>query len=296
MAEGNNCEELSLRHKKERKELQAQIQNLKKSVCKGDKKRKKEITEEIVQLESDLDQRQEQELLDWIKLVNLDDRQKNEIPCTSEELAGECSHACDPIPRVSKAQKRRNKKQDAENERNQRIIQQEAENVFGKRNIETQAIRRILKERSLQLHEIPSDGHCLYNAVSHQLEEIGEMPLGFKDLRIKTSEHLKANMNDFVPFLSSADSDGIFSTEEYEKYCLNVAESTAWGGAVELQVLSRVLKCPIEVIQATGSPYVIGDEYRDKGKTVILTYHRHMYGLGAHYNSVKKFTVKDEES
>lgn len=64
-----------------------------------------------------------------------------------------------PIQRVSKAQKRRDKKANAERERNQRIIEQEALNVFGKRNVELQTIKKILYERGLIIYEIPSDGH-----------------------------------------------------------------------------------------------------------------------------------------
>ncbi|XP_046733725.1 deubiquitinase OTUD6B [Diprion similis] len=280
-----NEEALSLKHKKERKELQAQIQNLKKSICKGDKKRKKEITEEIAQLEIDLDKKQEQEIID---------SRIKEVPVANEDVLPDDNQPEPAQQRISKAQKRRDKKSNAEKERNQRIIKQEAENVHGKRNVETQAIIKILQERHLRIHEIPSDGHCLYNAVSHQLREIGEIPLGFKTLRLKTSEYLKANMNDFVPFLHNAESEETLSPEQYTKYCDDVAGTTAWGGAVELQVLSQVLKCPIEVIQATGSPYVIGEEYKDEGKKVTLTYHRHMYGLGAHYNSVTKFAINEE--
>lgn len=123
-------------------------------------------------------------------------------------------------------------------------------------------------------------------------------------------------MSDFLPFIASSKSEDLLSPEEYEKYCDNVAETSAWGGAVEvflfssaeaesakemylfiiflfifqLQVLSKILECPIEVIQATGVPYIVGDEYEEI-KKIILTYHRHMYELGAHYNSVKKFVA-----
>lgn len=63
---------------------------------------------------------------------------------------------------------------------------------------------------------------------------------------------------------------------------------------LQLQALSRILKCQIEVIQATGSPQIFGDEYKN-GKKITITYHRHMYELGAHYNSVTKY-VQNEES
>lgn len=62
---------------------------------------------------------------------------------------------------------------------------------------------------------------------------------------------------------------------------------------IQLQVLSRILERQIEVIQATGTPYIIGDEFSKK-KRIILTYHRYMYELGAHYNSVTKFVKEDE--
>ncbi|KYM76284.1 OTU domain-containing protein 6B [Atta colombica] len=287
-------EELTQKHKKERKELQAQIQTLKKSICKGDKKKKKEITEEIGRLEERLEKHQTEELNTWrLAHVTLNDKETEKPEEASKEISKDnCSEQL--AHRVSKAQKRREKKAIAEKERNQRIIEQEALNAFGKRNIEIEAIKKILSERELMIYEIPSDGHCLYNAVAHQLKINGETPLSLHDLRIKTADYLRENMNDFLPFLSNPDSDELLTPEEYEKYCNNVAETSAWGGAVELQVISRILKCPIEVIQATGAPYIIGDEYSN-GKKVILTYHRHMYELGAHYNSVTKY-VQDEES
>ena len=290
-------EELTLKHKKERKELQAQIQTLKKSICKGDKKKKKEITEEIGHLEEALEKKQNEELTTW-KVVHLNinnvENENIEFSRSSNESIKSNVQNEQSTQRISKAQKRRDKKANAEKERNQRIIEEEALNVFGKRNVEIQTIKKILFERGLMIYEIPSDGHCLYNAVAHQLKVIGETPLNFQELRIKTGIYLRENMNEFLPFISNPDSDDLLSPEQYEKYCDDVADTNAWGGAIELQVLSHVLKCPIEVIQASGAPYIIGESYSTE-KKMILTYHRHMYELGAHYNSVTKY-VKEEES
>ncbi|XP_015109094.1 deubiquitinase OTUD6B isoform X2 [Diachasma alloeum] len=293
MAEEMTEDSLSLQHKKERKELQAQIQTLKKSISKGDKKKKREVTEEIMRMESDLDRRQEEEMMNFrLSQVTVTGLPSETVILPEEDDNEEKGEDVEPVQRISKAQKRREKKAQAERERNERIIEQEALNVFGKRNIETQAIKKMLGERNLTLYEIPSDGHCLYNAVAHQLKLIDDIPLGLQDLRTKTAVHLRENMNDFLPFLSNPDSEELFSPEQYEKYCDNVATTSAWGGAIE--VLSKVLKCPIEVIQATGVPYIVGSEFETSRK-VTVTYHRHMYELGAHYNSVTKF-VKDEES
>lgn len=300
MADETSEEQLSLRHKKERKELLAKIQSLKKSICKGDKKRKKEITEEIVKMESDLDKRHDEEMTNFkltkLSVTGLPDNEivikpndNNSDDDNDNDKPGESSGQ-----RISKAQKRRDKKAQAEKIRNQNIIEQEKLNIFGKRNIEIQTIKKILGERDLMLYEIPSDGHCLYNAIAHQLKSIGDSPLGLQDLRNKTAGYLRENIDDFLPFMTNSDSDDIFSTEQYEKYCDNVELTSAWGGAIELQVLSRVLKCPIEVIQATGAPYIVGSEFETLRK-VIVTYHRHIYELGAHYNSVTKF-VKECDS
>lgn len=58
--------------------------------------------------------------------------------------------------------------------------------------------------------------------------------------------------------------------------------------------MSHVLKRPLEVIQAKGPVVLAGAEYKDNGlPPITLTYHRHMYGLGEHYNSVTQF--KDEK-
>ena len=55
-------EELTLRHKKELKDLTIKITALKKTVTKGDKKRKKEVQNDIAKLEAELHKRQEEEV------------------------------------------------------------------------------------------------------------------------------------------------------------------------------------------------------------------------------------------
>lgn len=137
----------------------AQIQTLKKSICKGDKKKKKEIAEEIGRLEESLEKQQAEELNTWrLAHVTLNDQQ-TESAQVSKEVDKDNSCLEQSTHRISKAQKRREKKAIAEKERNQRIIEQETLNIFGKRNIEIEAIKEILSKQNLMLYEIPSDGH-----------------------------------------------------------------------------------------------------------------------------------------
>lgn len=72
--------------------------------------------------------------------------------------------------------------------------------------------------------------------MAHQLKINGETPLSLDDLRTKTADYLRENINDFLPFLSNPDSEDLLTPEEYEKYCNDVAETSAWGGAVEVNI------------------------------------------------------------
>lgn len=63
MSDPENQEETLIRRQKiEKKELQAKIQQLKHSVSKGDKKKKKEIAEQITKLEAELHEKHELEM------------------------------------------------------------------------------------------------------------------------------------------------------------------------------------------------------------------------------------------
>lgn len=76
----------------------------------------------------------------------------------------------------------------------------------------------------------------MYNAVTHQLKVIGKAPLNFQELRAKTASYLRENMNEFLPFISNPDSDELLSPEQYKKYCDDVADTSAWGGAIEVNI------------------------------------------------------------
>ena len=64
--------------RKEKKDLQAQIQSLKKAATKGDKKKKKEVAESIVTLEQQLNDKHKLELEDFDKL-NLAETAENGV-------------------------------------------------------------------------------------------------------------------------------------------------------------------------------------------------------------------------
>ena len=241
---------------------------MKKTASKGDKKKKKEVTEEIAKLEADLNVKHENEL----KGLKTQPDQKEDIV---ETVTNEIEQIEIKEKKVSKAQKRRDKKVEKEQQRLEDIALQEEENKNGLRHLETEKIKSLLSAKGLKIHDIPSDGDCLFAGIAHQLEN----NLKVQELRKLVAETLLSQKADFQPFLSLTD-------DQYEEYCEQMASTPKWGGQVEITALSQALKKPIEVIQAEGPPVQVGIEDFQGLKPIVLTYHRHYYGLGEHYNSV----------
>lgn len=289
--EDGGSEEAALlhQHRKEKRDLQAKIQSMKNSVPKNDKKRRKQLTEDIAKMEAELEERHKQELADFSQKPTAE-TQVNSVTngVTNLELGKEVP---DQHPRVSKAQKRREKKAALEKERDERIAEAEIENLSGARHLESQKLSHVLSQRQLQIKQIPSDGHCMYRAIEHQLKERDNITL--TSLRRQTADYMQSHTDDFLPFLTNSATGEMYTQDEFEKYCTEVANTPAWGGQLELRALSQILQTPIEVIQADASPILIGEEYSNKPITVV--YMRHAYGLGEHYNSVEPLTVTPAE-
>ena len=90
--------------------FQAKIQGLKKTASKGDKKKKKEVTEEIAKLEADLNVKHENELKE---LKSQPDQKEDNV----ETVTNEIEQIEIKEKKVSKAQKRRDKKVEKEQQR-----------------------------------------------------------------------------------------------------------------------------------------------------------------------------------
>jgi OTU domain-containing protein 6 len=84
--------------------------------------------------------------------------------------------------------------------------------------------------------------------------------------------------------MPSSKGDDIMSQEEFDDYCNQVENTKAWGSQIEIQALSNALKLKIEVLQAQGTSILQGADFPN-APHLIVTYHRHFYGLGEHYNS-----------
>jgi|UniRef100_A0A2S2QVN3 OTU domain-containing protein 6 len=268
-------DEILQRHRNEKKDMQCKIQSMKKSVAKGDRKKKKEVAEQTAEIEEKL------------KLKHLDELKNNftvEEPSLIKNLQEVKIN--DATPKISRAEKRRSKKITQMKERQALIEEHDIKNIGGIRHVETQTLVKKLKNLGLVIFDIPSDGNCLYSAIAHQLKETCGKIITVPEIRLKTSDFLKCNKDDFIPYLSHPDTGEMLTDDQFEEYCYQVANSVQWGGEIELRALSHIFEMPIKVIQAEGSDITIGIEYTNCKKPLILVFHRHMYGLGEHYNSV----------
>jgi len=97
------------------------------------------------------------------------------------------------------------------------------------------------------------------------------------------------NSSEFMPFIDAVE-EGTISQEKFKEYCDAVANTSAWGGQLELKALVHALKLPITIFTADEkAPNIeMGQEYNTalNTTTLYLSYHLHAYSLGEHYNSV----------
>lgn len=277
-------EETIDRHKKEKKDMRTKIIALKRSSGKKDKKK---LQDEITQMENEMIAKHAEEL----SQLTLSDSEAKDEPAKDEEITAETSQ----VQRISKAQKRRDKKEIDAKRRKEELVQAEEDNKNSTRNLESRAINAILKSRKLKLFSIKSDGDCLYNAIKHQLELAG-ITQSVESLRKTAADHIRANKDELICYMTSAKNpDDIMSQEEFDDYCNQVEKTKAWGSQIEIQAISNSIKVKIEVLQSSGSPTISGCEF--KSPHLIVTYHRHFFGLGEHYNSTRPLTsaTEDEE-
>ncbi|VEL26371.1 unnamed protein product [Protopolystoma xenopodis] len=211
------------------------------------------------------------------------------------------------LQKTSRAEKRRAKKAVAQENQNKAFSELIASSSDTPRFKEFAEINKLLSQESLVLYEVPSDGDCLFSSVSHQLELLrhskvactrindknlideptilDEKVYTIRELRKLAAEYIRSHVNEFLPFLINPDTGRPMALGDIDSYCDNLRDTSSWGGDIELRALSCELKRPIEVIQATGPKIKVGEEFISK--PLIITYHRHAFSLGEHYNSCR---------
>ncbi|CAK6949470.1 deubiquitinase OTUD6B isoform X1 [Scomber scombrus] len=206
---------LAKQHRKEKKDLQAKIQSMKNAVPKNDKKRRKQLTEEIAKLETDLSQKHEEEL-EQLKATTDTKSDKVEEAINGVETMKVDDGNQEEVkqPRMTKAQKRRDKKAAHEKDRENRIAEAEVENLQGVRHQEGLMLAQKLSQQQLQIKEISSDGHCMYRAIEDQLAQRSKpgLIMSVKELRCGTAEYMRSHADDFLPFLTNSNTGDMYTT------------------------------------------------------------------------------------
>eukprot|EP01113_Clastostelium_recurvatum_P039266 TRINITY_DN5983_c0_g2_i1.p1 TRINITY_DN5983_c0_g2~~TRINITY_DN5983_c0_g2_i1.p1 ORF type:complete len:320 (-),score=83.72 TRINITY_DN5983_c0_g2_i1:525-1484(-) len=269
--------QMTQRHKMEMKDMQARTKIMAQQAKKGDKKTRDDTMANIAKMEAELDRRHTEEL------GQVDAAQ-------AEQLAGQMgSMHVEKSKGPSKKQQLKNKKaQQADAKRKQ--IDEEKKNIVPLSVIENNAILAQLKDMNMTIRDIPADGNCLFCAVADQLETVKGGPM-IKDrhmkLRQSAAEYIYSHGDDFSPFLL-ADSEDFDADPAalVESYCAKISDPSVWGGQIEIQALTHSLRTPIIVHAANVPDVVMGTEYTSSSPPLHISYHKHAYTLGEHYNSV----------
>lgn len=299
-------EELQAKHRKEQKELQGLITSKKKSAS---KKTRKGVNDECARLEAELKDRQASEIAELNGDEAPTDDTRADEPAEADangvstdgitnEISG-LNVGTDNDANQPQAQggKKRNRQKErlarraAEQEEQIAKAEEEAQNMPDLRAKEQEVMDAAIKSKGLIMKEIRADGHCLYNAVADQLGErsIGLRPTirpmivegeePYRTVRRSTAAYIIEHKDDYEPFLE----------EPFDEYVRKVGETGEWGGQLELTALAKAYDVNISVLDGNGGFHEIeGTDDKDDARKIWLAYYRHGFGLGEHYNSLRK--------
>eukprot|EP00288_Rhodomonas_lens_P007238 CAMPEP_0177724084 /NCGR_PEP_ID=MMETSP0484_2-20121128/18543_1 /TAXON_ID=354590 /ORGANISM="Rhodomonas lens, Strain RHODO" /LENGTH=271 /DNA_ID=CAMNT_0019236535 /DNA_START=28 /DNA_END=843 /DNA_ORIENTATION=+ len=221
-----------------------------------------------------------------LKKASVEEKKEEE---EEEDNAPKGFYATTGGKKLSKQQKRKLAKE-AEEKRRYEEAKKEAENQPDPRAEEDKALAVKLAPLKLTVKEVKPDGHCLYRAVGDQCvqnlsslpenlsNEVSAWPEGteYLKLRRKTAEYMRLRRNDFEPFVDA----------DYDSYLQKIEGTAEWGGDIELQALSRALGANIHVHSALLAEQVFSPD-APSSLHFNVSFHRHAFGLGEHYNSLK---------
>ncbi|KAK7517401.1 hypothetical protein IWZ03DRAFT_171159 [Phyllosticta citriasiana] len=317
-------DELQARHRKELRDLQSRITQKKKGAT---KKTRKGVNDECARLELELKERQEQEMAELQGVSgdapcaggatdaleteeaaeqndglaaathNLLISSNSNTPSASDGAATLDTQDQGP-KRKGNRQKARLARRAAEQEALAAEAAAEAQSMPDLRKKERESLLEQFDKLGLKEQVIRADGHCLYSAIADQMASQGlnlkpridptvidqgdKKPEGYKVVRSAAADWISSHADDFVPFLE----------EPLDSYVVKVRDTGEWGGHMELIALARTYGVNIKILHADGRVNTIepgaGGKARGEEKELWLAYYKHGFGLGEHYNSLRK--------
>jgi len=302
-------EQLQARHRKEQRDLQSQVTQKKKAAS---KKTRKGVNTECEELERQLKERQEQEIAtisgdhvpDVEDVPDLDDElddktgEESSANGTPSELSNSLQNLIisepaaseDGQPRKRNRQKERLARRAAEQEAAAVEAEKEAAKLPDWKRMERTSMLKAFKDNGLEEKEIQPDGHCLFSAVADQLSQAG-IPMGAEsEAELKDGQRYKAIRKAAAHYIEGhPDQFAGFMDEPLDQYVSKIRDTAEWGGQLELMALARSYNVEIRVLQKGRMERIEPDMSNEKDlKKIWLAYYRHGYGLGEHYNSLRK--------
>ncbi|KAL2073647.1 hypothetical protein VTL71DRAFT_10973 [Oculimacula yallundae] len=294
-------EAMQSRHRKEQKDLQSRVTNKKKNAT---KKTRKGVNSECEELERQLKERQGQE----IAALNGEPADVEDVPDLEEDLSEETSTngvssitetlekttvsepepSEDGQPRKRNRQKERLARRAAEQEAAVEEAKKEAANQPDPKAIERKKMLDQFSKQGLVEKSIRPDGHCLFSAVADQLSQVG-IAIGPEDEDVKEGERYKVVRKAAATYIEGHPDDFVAWLEEpLEQYVGKIRDTAEWGGHLELLALAKTYNVQICVLQDGAAQIIDPGEDKKEAKKIWLAYYRHGFGLGEHYNSLRK--------
>jgi len=293
-------EELLAKHRKEKRDLQGRITQKKKNAT---KKTRKGVNDECEGLERELAEKQEAEIAaldgespDQIEsgvdgltfgepVDGSDHEETTEVNGTKAEDSDAQSFADQSRAKKPNRQKARLARRAAEQEAQAAAAALEAESLPDLRKQEVAAMIKQMESRGLTETMIRPDGHCLFSACAHsmspeQVTKSGPKKTPHENVRFAAAEFMTTHPDDFEAFME----------EPLESYVKKIRDTAEWGGQLELQAIARSYHIDINVLQADGRVEKVSSGSKKAGESddIWLAYYRHSFGLGEHYNALKK--------
>jgi OTU domain-containing protein 6 len=302
-------EQMQARHRKEAKELQGRITQKKKQAT---KKTRKGVNDECTRLEEDLKTKQQAELaalsgdippaddvpdlesdVEEQQAVSETPQPENKLNGVTKQLASTTLSEAGTseggqMPKRNR-QKERLARRAAEQEAEALKAEEEAAKLPNWKRQERTAMLKAFKDHSLEEREIRPDGHCLFSSVADQLEQVG-IDIGeeneaekterfrYKAIRRRAADYIKEHAAEFEAFLE----------EPLPVHVHKIRDTAEWGGQVELMALAKSYNVEICVLQNGRVDKFAPSEDAKDLETIWLAYYHHGYGLGEHYNSLRK--------
>lgn len=293
-----SLEDLQTRHRKEQKDLQGRLTQKKKGAT---KKTRKGVNSECEELERQLKERQTGELsgrdedtvpdVEDVPELDEDPADPADVDGLADSL-GKTSVAEPPPseggPKKRNRQKERLARRVAEQEAAVEQAKKEAASQPDQKAVERARMLEEFQARGLAEKSIRPDGHCLFSAIADQLSQ-ASIPLApasegevsedqrYKVVRQAAAAYMEAHPDDFAAWLD----------EPLPSYVEKIRDTAEWGGHLELLALAKNYNVEITVLQ-NGPDQKIEPGTEGEPVKICLAYYRHGFGLGEHYNSLRK--------